>query len=99
MSERGAARVEAPEFGKPAIGLVGLPAREDGYEETRVIEFGWSRQIEEARKRQDHWTEVDLVLEMWERVAHSWDNETLQRLVRYARLEAETERESERKSF
>ena len=77
MGERAAARIEVPELDKPAGGLGGLPAHEDGYEEARVIDLGWSRQIEEARKRQEHWTEVELVLEMWERVAHSWNNETL----------------------
>ena len=98
MSDRGVARVEASEFGKTMNRPVGLPAQEDGYEEARVIDLGWSRQIEETRKREDHWTEVDLVLEMWDRVARSWDNDTLMRLARYARLEAETEREQERKS-
>ena len=98
MGERAAARIEVPELDKPAGGRGGLPAHEDGYEEARVIDLGWSRQIEEARKRQEHWTEVELVLEMWERVAHSWNNETLMRLARYARLEAETEMEIERKS-
>ena len=97
MSEQSAVRVDVSEparFEEPALGLVG----EDGHAGTRVIELGWSRQIEEARKRDEHWTEVDLVLEMWDRVARSWNNETLLRLARYARLEAETEREIERKS-
>ena len=98
MSDRGLARVEAPEFGKTISRPVGLPAQEDGYEEARVIDLGRSQRIEESRKREDHWTEVDLVLEMWDRVACSWDNDTLIRLARYARLEAETEREQERKA-
>ncbi len=66
--------------------------------QTRVIELGWARQVEEAKKRDEHWTEVDLFLEMWDRVAQSWGNDTLKRLARYARLEAETEREMERRS-
>ena len=98
MSESSVARVELPELGKIAGGSAGLPAREDGYGEARVIEFGWARQLEKAREREDHWTEVDLVLEMWDRVARSWNNDTLVRLARYARLEVETERELERKS-
>lgn len=80
--------------GKPML----KPVREDGHGDPRVIEFGWARQVEEARKRQEHWTEVELVLVMWERVARSWNNDTLMRLARYARLEAETERELERRS-
>ncbi len=63
-----------------------------------MIELGWARQVEEAKKRDEHWTEVDLFLEMWDRVAQSWGNDTLKRLARYARLEAETEREMERRS-
>ncbi|QIN77607.1 hypothetical protein GBA65_02770 [Rubrobacter marinus] len=63
-----------------------------------MIELEWARKVEEARKRQAHWTEVELVVEMWERVAISWNNDTLMRLARYARLEAETEREIERRA-
>ena len=98
MIDRGAVRSEVSEFGKQADGLLGLSAREDGHEEASVIDLGWARQIEEARKRDEHWTEVELVIEMWDRVARSWNNDTLMRLARYARLEAETEREIERKS-
>lgn len=94
MSERVVNRVEVPELNK----LADLPVQEDGNTETRVIELGWVRQVEEAQKRDEHWTEVDLFLEMWDRVAHSWGNDTLKRLARYARLEAETEREIERRS-
>ena len=97
MSERGAVRVDVPdssESGKPMLN----PVPEDGREEPRVIELGWARQVGEARKRQEHWTEVELVVEMWERVARSWNNDTLMRLARYARLEAEIEREIERKA-
>ncbi len=97
MSERGAARIDVPESSRPSKPMLG-PVPEDGREEQRVIELGWARQVEEARKRQEHWTEVELVVEMWERVARSWNNDTLMRLARYARLEAETEREIERKA-
>ena len=98
LIDRGAARAEVTKSGKPADGLLGLSAREDGHEEASVIDLGWARQIEEVRKRDEHWTEVELVIEMWDRVARSWNNDTLMRLARYARLEAETEREIERKS-
>ena len=98
MSDRGAARVEVPELGETIDRIVGLPAQEDGYEEARAIDLGWSRRIEEARKREEHWTEVEFFFEMWDRVARSWNNETLVRLARYARLEAETEREIERRA-
>ena len=97
MSEHGAVRlgVTGPgKLDKPVL----RPVPDDGRGETRVPDLGWSRQVEEARKREDHWTEVELVLEMWDRVARSWDNDTLMRLARYARLEAETERETERRS-
>ncbi len=49
-----------------------------------------------ASERTAHWEEVDLLLEAWLSVAGSWGNETLLRLLRYARLEADTEREVER---
>ncbi len=94
MGERLVNRVEVPELNK----LADLPVQEDGNTQTRVIELGWARQVEEAKKRDEHWTEVDLFLEMWDRVARSWGNDTLKRLARYARLEAETEREMERRS-
>lgn len=98
MIDRGAVRVEVRESGEPADGLLDLCVREDGHEKASVLDLGWARQIEEARKRDEHWTEVELVLEMWDRVARSWNNDTLLRLACYARLEAETEREIERRS-
>lgn len=97
MNELGAARLDVPEPGKrtkPPM-LRSVEGHDAG---TRVLDLGWARRIEEDRKRQEHWTEVDLVLEMWDRVARSWNNETLMRLARYARLEAETEKEIERKA-
>lgn len=97
MSEHGVIRLDASgphKLEKPVL----RPVPGDGCEEARVLDLGWSKQIEAARKREDRWTEIDLVLEMWDRVAHSWNNETLMRLARYARMEAETERELERRS-
>ena len=96
MSERGVVRVAVPDSSNSSK-LMLAPAREDGHEETRVIEFGWARQIEEARKRQEHWTEGARPPDVGE-VAQSWDNDTLMRLARYARLEAETKMELERRS-
>ena len=96
MNELGAARLDVPEPGKRTKPM--LKSVEGHDAGTRVLDLGWARRIEEDRKRQEHWTEVDLVLEMWDRVARSWNNETLMRLARYARLEAETEKEIERKA-
>lgn len=48
-----------------------------------------------ARDRQEHWEEVFLFLEMWNEVARAWNNDTLLRLMSYARLEAKTERDLE----
>lgn len=97
MNELGAARADVPESGKPNKPML-RSVEGDHDAGTRVLDLGWARRIEEDRKRQEHWTEVDLVLEMWDRVARSWNNETLMRLARYARLEAEIEKEIERKA-
>jgi hypothetical protein len=51
----------------------------------------------EARKQREHWEEVDLYLNMWLKIAHARSNVTLLRLLRYAQLEAEAEREYEHK--
>ena len=48
-----------------------------------------------AKERTAHWEEVDLLLEAWLLIATAWENETLLRLLSYARLEADTERELE----
>lgn len=53
----------------------------------------------EARERKEHWEEVDTYLSMWTRVAHARGNETLLRLLRYARLEALSDRECERQAL
>ena len=97
MNELGAARVDVPKAAKPGKPVL-RSVEGDGGGEAGVLHLGWARRIEEDGKRQEHWTEVELVLEMWDRVALSWNNETLMRLSRYARLEAEAEREIERKA-
>ena len=102
MGDRGAAKAEAPVFAetsKVADGLVGLPARRaDCPGGAQVIDLDRSRRQEGDADREEHWEEVELVLEMWDRVARAWDNDTLVRLARYARLEAATERDLERKT-
>lgn len=53
----------------------------------------------EARERNEHWEEVNVYLNMWTKVAYARGNETLLRLLRYARLEARGDRECERKAL
>ena len=88
------------ELGKHATGpVVALPGQEeghDGHEKALVTKPDRARRPEE--ENEEHWTEVELFLEMWDRVAYSWNNKTLLRLARYARLEAEAEKEIERRS-
>lgn len=52
----------------------------------------------EAGGRADHWEEVHLYLDLWLGVAEARENETLSRLLRYARLEARTEQRLEQQA-
>lgn len=53
----------------------------------------------EAREQREHWEEVNLYLDLWDKVAHARENTTLSRLLRYARLEAQTDKEFARESI
>jgi hypothetical protein len=52
----------------------------------------------EARERKDHREEVDIYLSMWAKIAQARGNETLLRLLRYAQIEARTDRMYERRA-
>jgi hypothetical protein len=54
---------------------------------------------DELSRWDEHREEVDLCLEMWERVARGWGNETLLRLARQAQAEARVEKALERQAI
>lgn len=73
----------------------GLPDDPGGSENAPGVDRRASRSRDvdtESKRWEEHWEEVDLLLEMWQRVARSWDNETLLRLVRSAMAEAVREK-------